>query len=85
MQLREVLDDLRLGRLTLRMTDTLATHNLDRVGRRIFSAVVAGSLFASGAYLLGTGHDTHGWVFITLAGVVCVMHWLRDAMSKPKA
>ena len=50
--LREVLDDLRGGHLTLRMTNEIATKNVDRAGRRIFSGLVAASLFVSGAYLL---------------------------------
>jgi ubiquinone biosynthesis protein len=81
--LREVLDDLRSGRLTLRMIDTVATHNIDRVGRRIFSGVVAAALFASGAYLLAhSGQETHGWVFLGLGLAVCAMHWLRDVLRK---
>jgi len=80
--LREVLDDLRSGRLTLRMTDTIATHNLDRVGRRVFSGLVAASLFVSGAYLL-RGSGDRGWVLIALGAAVCVMHWLRDVLGKP--
>jgi ubiquinone biosynthesis protein len=85
MALREVLDDLRNGHLTLRMTDTIATYNVDRMGRRIFSGLVAASLFASGAYLLAhAAHETQGWVFMGLGLVVCVMHWLRDALRKPR-
>jgi len=82
--LREVLDDLRSGRLTLRMTDTIATHNLDRAGRRVFSGLVAASLFVSGAYLLrGALHPDRGWILIALGGGVCALHWLRDALGKP--
>jgi ubiquinone biosynthesis protein len=83
--LREVLDDLRSGRLTLRMTSELATYNIDRAGRRIFSGLVAASLFASGAYLLRGAHEGRGWLLFALGGAVCVMHWLRDALGKPKA
>ena len=82
--LREVLDDLRSGRLTLRMTNTVATHNLDRAGRRIFSGLVAAALFVSGVYLVrGAGHETQGWVLVSMGGAVCVLHWLRDAIGKP--
>ncbi len=82
--LREVLDDLRGGHLTLRMTNEIATKNLDRAGRRIFSGLVAASLFVSGAYLLkGDGHELRGWIFVALGGAVSAMHWLRDVTSKP--
>jgi ubiquinone biosynthesis protein len=82
--LREVLDDLRSGRLTLQMANAEATHNLDRVGRRVFSGLVAASLFLAGAYLLrAPTHEGRGWVLIAIGGVVCLLHWLRDAMAKP--
>ncbi len=82
--LREVLDDLRGGHLTLRMTNEVATKNLDRAGRRIFSGLVAAALFVSGAYLLKGEHEARGWVFVTFGAAVCAMHWLRDALSKPR-
>jgi ubiquinone biosynthesis protein len=82
--LREVLDDLRSGRLTVRMTDAIATHNIDRLGRRIFSGLVAAALFVSGAYLLrGDHHEDRGWLLVGLGVLVCVMHWLRDTLRKP--
>ncbi|HEY1956474.1 MAG TPA: AarF/ABC1/UbiB kinase family protein [Polyangiaceae bacterium] len=82
--LREVLDDLRSGRLTVRMTNSVATHNIDRVGRRIFSGLVAAALFVSGVYLVrGPGHQTQGWVLVSIGGAVCALHWLRDALAKP--
>ena len=82
--LREVLDDLRSGRLTLRMTNNLATHNIDRVGRRIFSGLVAAALFVAGAHLLrGAGHEGQGWILISAGAVVCILHWFRDAIGKP--
>jgi ubiquinone biosynthesis protein len=83
--LREVLDDLRSGHLTLRMTNEVATKNLDRAGRRIFSGLVAAALFVSGAYLLKGEHETRGWVFVAFGSVVCAMHWLRDVLAKPRA
>jgi ubiquinone biosynthesis protein len=82
--LREVLDDLRGGHLTLRMTNEVATKNLDRAGRRIFSGLVAAALFVSGAYLLKGEHETRGWVFVAMGAAVCAMHWLRDVLAKPR-
>jgi hypothetical protein len=83
--LREVLDDLRGGHLTLRMTNEVATKNLDRAGRRIFSGLVAAALFVSGAYLLKGDHEMRGWVFVAFGAIVCAMHWLRDVAAKPRA
>ena len=82
--LREVLDDLRTGRLAVQTADALGAHNVDRMGRRIFSGMVAASLVLAGAYLFGKGRENPGWVFVSLGGLIIVMHWLRDAFSKPK-
>ncbi|RYG64894.1 hypothetical protein EON77_19190, partial [bacterium] len=48
---REVLEDLRLGRLTVRAVDPSHAHAFDRLGRRIFSGVVVASLALGGAHL----------------------------------
>ncbi len=82
--LREVLDDLRTGRLTLQMSNAIVTHNIDRAGRRVFSGLVAASLFVGGAYLLrGEAHEGRGWVLVSLGAIVCILHWLRDVLAKP--
>jgi ubiquinone biosynthesis protein len=81
--MREVLDDLRTGKLTLQMSNAVVTHNIDRAGRRVFSGLVASSLFLSGAYLLRGSHEARGWVLVTLGALVCVLHWLRDVVAKP--
>ena len=73
------------GHLTLQMKNEVATKNVDRAGRRIFSGLVAASLFVSGAYLLKGDHETRGWVFVAMGSVVCAMHWLRDVLAKPRA
>ncbi|MBI4704403.1 MAG: AarF/ABC1/UbiB kinase family protein [Deltaproteobacteria bacterium] len=50
-QAREVLDELRTGRLTLRTEDPSAGRISDRLGRRLFAGLVVGSLLLSGAWL----------------------------------
>lgn len=75
MQVREVLDDLRLGRLALRTVDPALPSIADRLGRRVFSGLVFASLVGSGAFLL-RGND-HVWVAIglfTLAIVTWAAH-----------
>ena len=79
MQAREVLDDLRLGRLTLRTADPELPKAADRLGRRVFSAIVISALLASGAYLLA--HADKDAVAITLfvvAGLIWLVHGVRD-------
>ena len=70
-QLREVLDDLRLGRLTLRVEDSLGERGRERLGRRIFDALVIGSSILGGAWLYATGSDQVG-----LALFVAAATWL---------
>ncbi len=86
LQLREVLDDLRLGRLALRTPDPLMPEVGDRIGRRIFTAIVVAGLFVSGAMLLdGKVHDVLGGAFVVVGAVVWLVHWLTDALkSRPK-
>jgi ubiquinone biosynthesis protein len=79
-QLREVLDDLRLGRLTLRTGDPAMHGLLDRASRRIFSGAIIGLLFVSGAVLLHGGRDPWGITMIVLGGVGLVAHWIGDLL-----
>jgi hypothetical protein len=66
------------------MKNEVATKNIDRAGRRVFSGLVAAALFVSGAYLLKGEHETRGWVFVAFGAAVCAMHWLRDVLAKPR-
>ena len=52
-QMQEVLEDLRLGRFTMKTQDPALPKVVDRLGRRVFSGLVVSSLVASGAWLLG--------------------------------
>jgi ubiquinone biosynthesis protein len=55
--LQEVLDELRMGRLEIRTTDTHSGPVLDRLGRRLFSGLVVASLnVAAGLALTSTWH-----------------------------
>lgn len=78
LQLREVLDDLRLGRLMLRTGDPKMHGILDRASRRVFSGAIIGLLFLSGAVLLHGGRDPWGITLISLASVGLVAHWIGD-------
>jgi ubiquinone biosynthesis protein len=79
MQVREVLEDLRLGRLALRSPDPGVPRAADRLGRRIFSGLVVLSLVGSGTLLVsGAVHETLGYVMLALAGLVWIGHALLD-------
>lgn len=78
-QLREILDDLRLGRLTLKVTDDASPRTMDRLGRRVFSGLTAGSLVLGGSAMVATqGQPILGYVLLALALVVLLGHVLSD-------
>jgi hypothetical protein len=79
MQVREVLEDLRLGRLALRSPDPGVPKAADRLGRRIFSGLVVLSLVGSGTFLMTRPeHETFGIVMLVLAALVWLGHGLLD-------
>ncbi len=79
-QLREVLDDVRMGRLEIRTKDPQAAISLDRLGRRVFSGLAVLGLLASGATLLrDEDHPTLGVILLVIAGLVWIGHGLSDA------
>jgi ubiquinone biosynthesis protein len=79
MQIREVLDDLRLGRLVLRTSDPGLPRVIDRLGRRVFSGLLLAALVGSGAMLLnGEAHPHVGIALLVLATVVWTTHLALD-------
>lgn len=78
-QIREVLDDLRLGRLTVRTVDPDVPRAADRLGRRLYSSIVASSLLVSGAWVLSSGYPRAGAALMAMAGVLLASHYARDA------
>ena len=76
MQLREVLEDLRLGRLVVRAPDPELSRAADRLGRRLFSAIVVATLLGSGALLLS--RDVHAEIAIVMI-VFALLIWLGHA------
>jgi ubiquinone biosynthesis protein len=57
-QLNEVLDDLRLGRLMLKVSVGEFPRTLDRLGRRLFAGMVVATFVTSGTALLAMGRHT---------------------------
>ncbi len=84
-QTREVLDDLRLGRLKVTALDPGMPPAIDRLGRRVFSGLVIAAFVTGGAWL---ARDPElKWVgigFMTFAAVVLVMHGIADALRGRK-
>ncbi len=77
LQAREVLEDLRLGRLVVKTADPFLPVASDRLGRRIFSGLVVASATLGGVLALPRRTDV-ALVLFVLAGIVLVGHVLRD-------
>ncbi len=84
-QAREILEDLRLGRMQIKTEDPGLPAAADRLGRRLFSGVVVATLVGSGAYLLrAPEHQTTGTIMLVLAAFVWIVHALRDLVRSAK-
>lgn len=83
LQAREVLEDLRLGRLLVRTADPSLPAVADRLGRRLFSGVVVGSGVIGGAVALPHNLPI-ALTLLGLSGVVLVMHFVRDLRRRAK-
>ena len=82
-QLREVLEDLRLGRLQVKTQSIELPAVVDRLGRRIFSGLVIAAGLVAGSYLAdGTTRTTLGYVVLGLAAATLVLHIARDFRRK---
>jgi ubiquinone biosynthesis protein len=79
MQLREVLEDLRLGRLAIRTEDPSLPAAADRLGRRLFSGLVVLALVGGGVVLVhDERHETLGTALLVVAALVWLLHLARD-------
>lgn len=76
--LGEVLDDLRRGRLTIRTENVATELASDRLGRRLYSAIVASSLLLGGSWLWSSGQDGVGQLLVGLSLAVLTLHLLKD-------
>jgi ubiquinone biosynthesis protein len=83
LQLREVLDDLRLGRLAVRAPDPPLALATERLGRRVFSGLYVAALTFGGAYLLRGEEKLLGALFLVVGVLVWAGHafldWRRGA------
>jgi ubiquinone biosynthesis protein len=77
-QLQEVLEDVRMGRLAIRITDTEARDASDRLGRRVSTALLASACLLAGSALLIMGHQRLGTLLLCAALGGVVLHWAAD-------
>jgi ubiquinone biosynthesis protein len=79
MQVREVLEDLRLGRMAMRAEDPGLPTAADRLGRRLFSGLVVVALVIGGVVLVhDERHETLGTVLLVVAALVWLVHIAND-------
>ncbi|MBL9022298.1 MAG: AarF/ABC1/UbiB kinase family protein [Myxococcales bacterium] len=79
---REVLEDVRMGRLNIQATDARLPTALDRLGRRLFSGFIVGGLFVASAVLVTAGRETLGYVLLGLAFLGLATHLVQDVMKR---
>ena len=84
LQAREILEDLRLGRLVVKTADPGLPVASDRLGRRLFSGLVVASTTLSGALVLPHQIPT-GVALFAVSALVLVLHVLRDRRRARKA
>ncbi len=78
-QLGEVLDDLRLGRLMLKVSVTEFPRTVDRLGRRLFAGMVVATFVTSGTALLAMGrHTILALVLLAVGFAALVGHIVLD-------
>ena len=79
-QLEEVLDDLRLGRLSVRTEDPGLHAAVDRTGRRIFVGLFSSALVLSGAWLLSRGYEQAGSALFVACGLLVACLGVTEAL-----
>ncbi len=82
-QLREILDDLRLGRLSLQTTNPALPATVDRLGRRIFSGLIVATFILSGTWLVASGRqEPLGYVLLVFGFLAMSGHVAGDLIRR---
>jgi ubiquinone biosynthesis protein len=82
-QLREILDDLRLGRLTLQTTNPSLPKTVDRLGRRVFSGLVVATFVLAGTALVASGRqEILGYVLLVFGCLAMLGHVASDLIRR---
>jgi ubiquinone biosynthesis protein len=77
MQMREVLDDLRLGRLAVKTDDHASAQALERTGKRLYWGMSSASLALSGAYLFVHANWIIGAIVFAMGGLIGMREMMR--------
>jgi ubiquinone biosynthesis protein len=80
-QLQEVLDDLRMGRLAIRTDNPSAWLATERLGRRIFTALVFSTLVLSGTWLVTADFPRTGAALVGAGIVSLIVHAMRNVFG----
>lgn len=84
-QLREVLDDLRLGRLTVQTANPTLPKTVDRLGRRLFSGLVVATFVMAGTWLVASGRqEVLGYVLVGFGCLTMVGHIAADMIRRDR-
>jgi ubiquinone biosynthesis protein len=82
-QMREILDDLRLGRLTLQTTNPALPAAIDRLGRSLFGGLAVSAFVVSGAWLLAADRIPALGVTLIVIGVLLMIgHAFFDVIRR---
>ncbi|NUQ77100.1 MAG: AarF/ABC1/UbiB kinase family protein [Polyangiaceae bacterium] len=80
-QVREILEDLRLGRMTVRTQDPELPAIVNRLGRRLLAGLVVGAFVLSGTWLLAARtHEPVGIVMIVFGALFLLGHVFLDVV-----
>lgn len=77
-QVEEVLDDLRVGRLTIQTKDKPGSEAIERLSRRFIAGVTSGSLIVGSTILLAAGRDLPGYLLLATAALSLGVHWMIE-------
>lgn len=82
-QTREILEDLRLGRLTVHATDPALPAIVDRLGRRLFAGLVVSAFILAGTWLIATNaHFLLGAILLGAGIAFMLLHVAVDAVRR---
>ncbi len=78
-QAREVLDDIRHGRLEIATPNPNLPKAADRLGRRVFAGLVISASILSGGFLVQSTRPIVGYVILGLGAAVWLVHLAGEA------
>jgi ubiquinone biosynthesis protein len=85
-QLNDLLDAARSGKLSVIARDPATAAATDRLGRRIFTAILSAALLGAGTTLLAVDrHGTLATIFLVAAAALVAIHFLGDRRREKRA